>query len=358
MLKELQVDLKQYQEGRDRLGKAVAGIEKGIAEAELRIAAHTSEMRSLEKQTTSIQPTVDAINSILLRFGFSSFKLAMDDDGKHYKLVRHGGHDARQTLSEGEKTFVVFLYFYHLLKGSMAESGVTVDRVVVFDDPVSSLDSDILFIVSSLIREVHENVRMGVGQIKQVFVLTHNVYFHKEVTYSRNRPRGGVLGEESFWIVRKRDQQSTIERHYVNPIRTSYELLWAEVRHAGARNPWIENTLRRILEQYFTIFGSVDRDEICAYFDGQDQLICGSLFSWVNAGSHHAHDDVYVTPSDAMLENYLRVFRAVFERTGNGGHYRMMMGDAFTESERSEPNKLSSVESTSSAAASMAAESE
>ena len=53
-------------------------------------------------------------------------------------------------MSEGEKTFVTFLYFYHLLKGSESDSGMTTDRIVVFDDPVSSLDSDVLFIVSRL----------------------------------------------------------------------------------------------------------------------------------------------------------------------------------------------------------------
>ncbi|MFH0083694.1 AAA family ATPase, partial [Pseudomonas aeruginosa] len=71
------------------------------------------------------------------------------------------GMDAKETLSEGERTFVTFLYFYHLLKGSDSESGVTTDRIVVFDDPVSSLDSDILFIVSSLIKALFDEVRQG-----------------------------------------------------------------------------------------------------------------------------------------------------------------------------------------------------
>lgn len=69
------------------------------------------------------------------------------------------------------------------IKGSNSESGMTSDRVVVFDDPVSSLDSEILFIVSSLIKGIFEEIRNGTGHIKQVFMLTHNVYFHKEVTF-------------------------------------------------------------------------------------------------------------------------------------------------------------------------------
>lgn len=330
VLKELEQDLKQYREKKDALDKAISGINKNIEETNSRIGNKQKEIRDLEKQTTSIQPTINGINAILSCFGFDSFKLAMGVDKKSYRLIRHNGEDARQTLSEGEKAFVVFLYFYYLLRGSVSETGVTTDRIVVFDDPVSSLDCDILFIVSSLIREVCEEVRQGRGHIKQVFVLTHNIYFHREVTYNPRR-KNCRLNEESFWIVRKIGSLSEIEQHYDNPVKTSYELLWMEVRKPNPDNTKIENTLRRILEHYFTILGSVDPDAICALFDGQEKLICKSLFSWVNAGSHHAYDDIFVTSSDAMVQKYLKVFRAIFEKTENSGHYKMMMGDDFVE---------------------------
>lgn len=331
VLNELDVDLKQYRENKEKLDKAIAGIEKGIADSEKRIADKAKEIADLEKQATSIQPTINAINQTLKRFGFDSFSLADAGDGKHYKLVRADGSDAKKTLSEGEKTFVVFLYFCHLIKGSFSETGITKDRIVVFDDPVSSLDSDVLFIVSSLIREVCENCRNGVGHIKQVFVLTHNVYFHKEVTYNRNRNPDKCMNEESFWIVRKGMPHSQCDRHQCNPIKTSYQLLWSEVREAekaiqtGALvNPHIENTLRRILEHYFTILGSVDYKHLCDKFDGFDKVMCNSLFSWVNAGSHSALDDAHITPSDAMVKNALKVFKEIFGKSGNPGHYEMM----------------------------------
>lgn len=330
VLNELDVDLKQYQQNKEKIDKAIAGIEKGIMDAEKRIADKAKEIADLEKQATSIQPTINAINQTLKRFGFESFSIADAGDGKHYKLVRADGSDAKKTLSEGEKTFVVFLYFYHLIKGSFSETGITKDRIVVFDDPVSSLDSDVLFIVSSLIREVCESCRDG-GHIKQVFVLTHNVYFHKEVTYNRNRLPEKCLNEESFWIIRKGVTHSRCDRHQGNPIKTSYELLWSEVREAEEAlrtsvlvSPNIENTLRRILEHYFTILGSVDYKKLCDKFDGADKVMCNSLFSWVNAGSHSALDDAHITPSDATVKNALRVFKEIFVKSGNAGHYDMM----------------------------------
>ncbi|MFP5459817.1 MAG: AAA family ATPase, partial [Bacteriovoracia bacterium] len=146
------------------------GIEKGIENLETQIADKTKdqgtkdqEIKALEKDTTSIQPTIDGINALLRSFGFSGFALARSEREPFYKIQRPDGSDAKETLSEGEKSFITFLYFYHLLKGSETESGMTSDRVVVFDDPVSSLDSDILFIVSNLIKGVFDEVRNGSG---------------------------------------------------------------------------------------------------------------------------------------------------------------------------------------------------
>lgn len=183
---ELKSYLAEYKKSRDGLDKAVAAMEIQIKEAKMEKEKKQDEIRQLERQTTSIQPTIDGINALLSSFGFRSFSLAKAEDGASYKLVRSDGSDAKATLSEGERSFVTFLYFYHLLKGSDSESGITTDRVVVFDDPVSSLDSDILFIVGSLIKGLFDEVRAGSGHIKQVFVLTHNVYFHREVTFIPN----------------------------------------------------------------------------------------------------------------------------------------------------------------------------
>ena len=328
---ELKADLAEYKTARERLNKAIASIDVQIATATSDKTRKGAEIRELEKQTTSVQPTIDGINTLLSLFGFQGFSLAKAASGTSYKLVRPDGSDAKATLSEGEKTFVTFLYFYHLLKGSNSESGITTDRVVVFDDPVSSLDSDILFIVGSLIKGLFEEVRSGTGHVKQIFILTHNVYFHREITFNPRRSNDTAMREETFWVVRKSGLISKLDRHATNPIKTSYELLWSEVRRPDRSTMTIQNTLRRILENYFKILGGVDPDGICAMFEGKEKMICKSLFSWVNSGSHHALDDLYVSIDDATVDTYLNVFRAIFDKSEHLAHYRMMMGDAFVE---------------------------
>ncbi|MBB5391052.1 MULTISPECIES: AAA family ATPase [unclassified Herbaspirillum] len=332
VLDELSSDLVTFHEAQKNLLAAITSFKEKIQNATLTKVAKEKEIKELEKQITSTQPTVNGINQLLNSFGFQGFSLATTENGSSYQLIREDGTSAKKTLSEGEKTFVTFLYFYHLLKGSESESGMTVDRVVVFDDPVSSLDSDVLFIVSSLIRGLFEELRKGESHIKQIFMLTHNVYFHKEITFNPKRV-DVAMAEESFWIVRKSDTGSVIERHKSNPIKTSYELLWSEVRRKDRSVLTIQNTLRRIIENYFKILGGIDQDKIFAMFDGKERLICKSLFSWINDGSHFANDDLYVSIENGMVNTYLDVFRGVFEKSGHISHYKMMMGDAFVDFE-------------------------
>jgi len=288
---ELKDELDTYETKRAALQGAIDSLtEKINTKLKLRTEKQ-KQIRDLESQITSIQPTVDAINALLKSFGYVGFALETHKDGKSYRIVRPDGKDAKYTLSEGERSFVSFLYFYHLLRGSDSESGITINRVVVFDDPVSSLDGDILYIVSSLIKGVIDEVRAGNGLIKQVFVLTHNVYFHKEVTFHRDRSQDDAMKDETFWIVTKSGLDSRVKRYPKNPIKTSYEMLWEEVRNPNRSKVTIQNTLRRILENYFKILGKIDPDSICAMFDGNDRLICKSLFAWVNDGSHNAFED-------------------------------------------------------------------
>ncbi|MDH4556951.1 hypothetical protein E8F11_17565 [Pseudomonas sp. BN417] len=328
---ELKTPLADYNDEKSRLQKAINGIAGSLEKARQDIAQADLEIDKIETSLTSVKPTVIAINKILKDFGFRSFSLDPACAGNSYRLIRADGSDAKTTLSEGEKTFVTFLYFYHLLKGSITTSGITTDRVVVIDDPVSSLDSDVLFIVSSLIKQLFTEIRQKGSNLKQIFVLTHNVHFHKEVTYNQSRKPGTSLGDEGFWIVRKPGNYSEIEFHPVNPVKTSYQLLWNELKKKPVPALTLQNTMRRILENYFKILGGIDTQAIVARFEGHEKVHCQSLISWVNDGSHYAPDELYVAIGDAMAASYMKIFFKIFKVTNHMAHYEMMMGDDFED---------------------------
>jgi len=326
VISELSTDIVEYNRQKTALESAINNINAQIASKNTEKARKEAELRELEKQTTSIVPTRDGINHLLDTFGFKSFKLDLGDEPNTYKLVREDGSDAKNTLSEGERNFLTFLYFYHLLKGSQNKTGIANDRIVVIDDPISSLDNDVLFIVSTLIRELIQDVRENKGSIKQMFILTHNIHFHKEVTFNRKR-NNGTLSEETFWLVKKNGKASSIEMQTENPIKTSYELLWDEVRKDTRNNATIQNTLRRILENYFKLLGNIPLDDLYKKFDGEDKMKCKALCSWINNGSHSAFDGDFYMPLDtATIQKFLEVFKQIFQETDHIAHYNMMMG--------------------------------
>lgn len=326
IIEERKTDLSTYETTTGTISKAIEGLEQSLASKRRTRAEFDARLKELEAKATSVQPTVDAINAILTSFGFTSFKLSVAGErGDMYRIVRPDGSDARSTLSEGERSFVTFLYFYHMLSGSTSGTGTTEEKVVVFDDPVSSLDADVLFVVSSLIRSVIKDVRDNNGSAKQVFVLTHNIYFHKEVSFDRSRPSDNCRRYETFWVVRKREGISSVQNYGFNPVKTSYEMLWEEVRNDDRSKLTIQNTMRRIIENYLIVLGGLKQDEIVAKFDGREAQICASLFSWTHDGSHTAHDEIYLAADDNAVQGYLRVFRQIFEKTGHLAHFNMMM---------------------------------
>ena len=321
---EIKIDLATFIQKKAEIQREIKNLKTQIEKNKKEQQAKEQEIENLEKDTTSIQPTIDEINKRLNSFGFNSFKLAKSEQNGCYKIQRHDGSDAKESLSEGERSFITFLYFYHLIKGSHTESGAKKDCVVVFDDPVSSMGSDILFIVSSLIRSLIKEVRDNNGTTKQVFILTHNLFFYKEVSFASNLLKKGNK-DEIFWTVRKVNGMSKIEKHNTNPIKTSYELLWSELNNGDTDKLTIQNTMRRILEYYYKVLGNVDLKDIPLEFEGEEQKNCQSLISWMNAGSHILDDPLYFATDDSTADSYLKVFKQIFYKTGHIAHYNMMM---------------------------------
>lgn len=140
------------------------------------------------------------------------------------------------------------------------------------------------------------------------------------------RDNGG--NHTNYWIVRKNDNISTFTAYEKNnPIQTSYQLLWQELRDKDKNSiVTIQNTMRRIIENYFMILGSSrDKTLIEKFSSYEEQTICKSLISWINDGSHSISDDLYIESQDTSINKYLEVFKKIFEITDHQGHYNMMM---------------------------------
>lgn len=319
-------NLKKYKDESKNVNSAIRGINSSITKTEANIRKINGEIASLSQKKTNTKKTIDEINSSLSYFGFTGFSIVESaDNNKHYQLKRSNGSLANETLSEGEVTFITFLYFYHLCKGGTTEGTINSNRVIVIDDPISSLDSNILFIVSSLVKDIIYEINNDSNhKIKQVIVLTHNVYFHKEISYTSNKLKADCRA--NFWNLSKIGNVTIIKNYYqINPIKSSYELLWQELREESVSKTTLQNSMRRIIENYFKILGGIEDNDILACFlCHNEQLICRSLICWINDGSHCIPDDLYIDDQSSTIEEYKRIFRDIFKHTNHMAHYEMM----------------------------------
>lgn len=56
-------------------------------------------------------------------------------------------------------------------------------------------------------------------------------------------------------------------------------------------------------------------------------MICRSLISWINDGSHYISEDLYVEGNEEVVERYFDVFKKIFYIQDHRAHFNMMMGD-------------------------------
>ncbi len=317
--------LDEYNSKKSQLVKTITAIKRGIGVAESRIEGIEQELAALSQIPTNTVSTVQDINASLLSFGFTGFSIQPVEQNR-YQLYRGDGTLAKDTLSEGEVTFITFLYFYHLCKGGRTESSINTDRVIVIDDPISSLDSNILFVVSSLVKDIIKNVKSDDNhQFKQLIILTHNIYFHKEISFVNGQAQSE--NTVNFWKLRKSENKTSITNYQnKNPIYSSYEMLWRELQENIGSPIAIQNSMRRIIENYFKILGGMgDHDILSNFTCPNERLICKSLMCWVNDGSHCIPDDLFIDGQFASVDEYNRIFEAIFEKTGHISHYNMMM---------------------------------
>jgi len=280
------------------------------------------EIKALQDSLSGVDETANSINNILKRYGFRNFSLVTCGAKKEfYKLIRSDGAEAKETLSEGEFSFITFLYFYYLVQSKIKDSAV-LSMVIVFDDPVSSLDSSVLFIVSELIRSIIETVRAKGKSEKQIFIFTHNIYFHKQVTNEQE-------GDRAYYIVRKDISKTVIiPNGDKNPVENSYQILWSELKalkeHRDTASVlMVQNIMRRIIEYYFRFLGGKEPKALTRKLKETNKKIGLSLVAYMHSGSHNIADEICYSP-DADIDTYLDAFKEIFEANDQLNHYNMM----------------------------------
>lgn len=163
-------------------------------------------------------------------------------------------------LSEGECSLIAFCYYL----AKLDEASSTVKKKILYiDDPISSLDSNHIFFIFSLIEKyLAQSIKDVNGDdiniYEQMFISTHNLEFLKYLK-KISSPKTG--GKESFVITRRGQGSSYIKvmPKYLRNYITELNYLFGEIYTCSKPENFLKehhsfynfgNNLRKFLEAY------------------------------------------------------------------------------------------------------------
>jgi wobble nucleotide-excising tRNase len=349
-----------YVASKKKIEDEEAELQEKVKDLQTQYLSLTQKINDLNAGLINTADTVRSMNGYLKDSGFEGFSLNEKEGVKGgYEVIRDDGKVA-MNLSEGERNFIAFLYFYHVVRGMRSQTDSGKNKIVVIDDPVSSMDSSALFIVGSLVREMIgicanvadpvENVNpIFVGRyIEQIFILTHNAYFHQQVAYDQV----GRYRYVSLYKINKKNNVSTVElcvtpagriserdRNF-DPVQGPYHALWREYELLDSPIP-LMNVIRRILEHYFiqlcgydsaamsskvleAVKKKVDEESGDAVPDYTKYHLAGAMLSYIRH-SDSFNEGLYFVDESIDCDQYREVFHTIFVVMDQEQHYKRMM---------------------------------
>ncbi len=290
-------------------------IESKISEINIKIGEQNKIIKLAQKEIINIDEAIENINDELKFLGAEGFSIKKEGEDS-YKIKRVNENNAQfKTLSEGEKTIISFLYFLELCKGRESEDEVVVEKIIVIDDPISSLSHIYIFNIADLIRKT-----FFTDEYQQVFVLTHNLYFFHELLFKSKQ-----LDKKLFRITKDNSNKSDILEMQQNEIQNDYQAYWQVLKDHNtgkSSNALLANSMRNILEHFF---GFINKDTSQQITKNIEQGEKYSFFiRYINKESHSDLNTISDTKEiDPAI--FKEAFRKIFISSGYEAHYKQMM---------------------------------
>lgn len=301
-----------------------SNIKTSLAIAEADRLKAQQKLRTLRKDSTNIDASVDAINRRIKNIGISGFSIEKDATNPGYYHIARGfaGKVSYKSLSEGEKTLITFLYFLESLDGSHNADGNTskANRIVVIDDPVSSLSHNHVYDIASLIT----NVLIAGKAFPQIIILTHSLFFFHEIF--KSAPGSSGKQYQCFRVVK--GDHSEVKAMAHDEINNDYQAYWLVLREAIQSNKYsvaIPIAMRYILEHYFGFIGyhSTLKEALLSLGDREKEF--QAFYRYINRQSHSDEINISDLPAiDPAI--YVEKFKKVFVETEHSRHFDHMMG--------------------------------
>ena len=312
--KEYNETIKNYENQKQKLYTEKQKIEKDIQHIDINIGRKNTLIKEEQTKVSDIDTTIDSINKHLIDFGINEFFIEKHGEYK-YKIQRkkQNDEDIFSSLSEGEKTVISFLYFIELSK-ERENPKDTKGKIVVIDDPISSLSHIYIFNISELIKSTFMREQDN-NNMLQCFILTHSLYFFHELA---NKSKNNI---KYFRIIKK--ENSEIKNMKKTDIRNDYESYWDIIKNSN--ESLMANAMRNIIECFFGFVrkknGIKKIFEIKKFKDNKYQ----SFKRYMNRYSHN--DMVNINDyKDIDINMFKEAFELMFKEAGYEKHYSKYMG--------------------------------
>ncbi len=227
---------------------------KIIEAIEDKISANIPLIKYYNEQLSSSAKGQGELNDILeILLHRDDIKIEIRNE--KFRLER-SGHPAEH-LSEGEKSAIAFAYFLTELKSLRKDDPPKLPKTIVFiDDPISSLDSNHIFQVRSLLKDFFK-----LEDYTQLFISTHNFEFFSMLMDSEELFKNQGKSKADFYFIKRQDSGESNLEHLPESFRkynSEYVSLFhilndynnLEDKSTFALTVLLPNAMRRFLELY------------------------------------------------------------------------------------------------------------
>ena len=267
-----------------------------------------------QAKTINIENTIISINQSLKDLGLVGFTIEKYEE-KFYRIVRNEDKNPNfKSLSEGEKMIISFLYFLELCKGKESETEEDKKKAIVIDDPISSLSHNHIFNVAQLIKQIFFGNN---NEFEQIFILTHNLYFFNELRKIYKKKN------EVSKIRISKDENNLFNEIKDNEILNDYQAYWQILKDFNNKEIYsaiIPNTMRNILEHFFTFIGKDYKNELNKSNNIKDK----AFLRYIDRESHSDSENLS-DMKDIDVKNFAECFKQIFTDFRYEEHYNLMM---------------------------------
>lgn len=283
------------------------------------INTNTALIEENRKKTVNIDEAVENIKNGLIDIGITDFTIEKySEEEALYRLKREDSdEDVFETLSEGEKMVISFLYFIELCKGESTAEKASNKKIVVIDDPISSLSHIYVFNIGRLIH----NEFLRTKKYNQLFILTHSLYFFYELTNTNHTERKET---QKLFRICKNTESSYFEDMKYEDIQNDYQAYWHIIKDEKQAPALIANCMRNVMEYFFNF---VEKQDFAQVFQRPElQKTSYMAFNrYMNRESHSKGQNIFDI-KEFNYDSFREAFKKVFETEGYIEHYNKMIG--------------------------------